>query len=57
MLTVEHERRGMEMLIERRGYIEIWYFASEYFVFGVMLNGDARICPSLCMAREVAYGS
>ena len=45
------------MLIERHGHIEIWFFAGEYYVHGVMLNGDARICPSLGMAREVAYGS
>jgi hypothetical protein len=44
------------MLIERHGHIEIWQFAGEYFVFGVMLNGDARICPSLGMAREMACG-
>ena len=45
------------MLIERHGHIEIWFFAGEYHVHGVMLHGDVRICPSLGMAREVAYGA
>ena len=45
------------MLIEAHGKIEIWQFGAEYFVFGVTIGGDARICPSLGMAREVAYGA
>jgi hypothetical protein len=44
------------MFIEHHGKIEIWQFGNEWFVFGVTLHGDARICPSIGMAREVAYG-
>lgn len=41
-------------LIEKRGSIEIWQVDGEYYVYGVTLGGDPRICPSLGMAREVA---
>jgi hypothetical protein len=42
------------MLIEKRGKIEIWQVGNEYYVYGVTVNGDPRVCPSLGMAREVA---
>jgi len=41
-------------LIEKRGNIEIWLADGEYYVYGVTLSGDPRVCPSLGMAREVA---
>lgn len=41
-------------LIEKRGRIEIWRVDNEYYVYGVTLGGDPRVCPSLGMAREVA---
>lgn len=41
-------------LIEKRGKIEIWLVDGEYYVYGVTLSGDPRVCPSLGMAREVA---
>lgn len=41
-------------LIEKYGNIEIWLVDVEYYVYGVTLSGDPRVCPSLGMAREVA---
>jgi hypothetical protein len=46
------------MLIFKDGPIEIWTVAEswgvEYYVYGVTIGGDPRVCPSLGMAREVA---
>ena len=36
--------------------VEIWLVAGSYFVYGVLLNGDAYECPSEGMARDVAGG-
>lgn len=46
-------------LIEKREKIEIWHdaIADEYYVYGVTISGDPRVCPSLSMAREVAAGA
>ncbi len=41
-------------LILKNGPIEIWEVGNEFFVYGVTLSGDPRICPSLGMAHEVA---
>lgn len=41
-------------LIFKNGPIEIWQVRDEFFVYGVTMGGDARICPSLGMAYEVA---
>ena len=41
-------------LIEKYGNIEIWLVDGEYYVYGVTLSGDPRVCPSLGLAREVA---
>lgn len=41
-------------LIEKRDRIEIWRVGNEFYVYGVTLSGDPRVCPSLGMAREVA---
>ena len=41
-------------LIHKRGKIEIWQVGNEWFVYGVTVGGDPRICPSLGMAYEVA---
>lgn len=47
-------------LIEKRGQIEIWAveedWGTDYYVYGVTVGGDPRICPSLGMAREIAAG-
>lgn len=41
-----------------QGHIEIWEVTeggiTEWYVYGVMASGDARVCPSLGMAYEVA---
>lgn len=42
------------MLIEKHGKIEIWLLDGEYYVYGVTISGDPRVCPSLGMAYEVA---
>lgn len=42
------------MLIHKHGAIEIWQVGAEFFVYGVTMGGDPRICPSLGMAYEVA---
>lgn len=44
----------MPKLIFKRGRVEIWYVDGEWFVYGVMRNGDPRVCPSEGMAYEVA---
>ncbi|MEX2431077.1 MAG: hypothetical protein WD645_04070 [Dehalococcoidia bacterium] len=41
-------------LIEKRNSIEIWLIDGEYYVYGVTVSGDPRVCPSLGMAREAA---
>ncbi len=45
-------------LLFKNGPIEIWsvpeIWGVDYYVYGVTLSGDPRICPSLGMAREVA---
>jgi hypothetical protein len=43
-------------LIHKHGKVEIWHdvAADEYYVLGVTVGGDARVCPSLGMAYEVA---
>jgi len=45
-------------LIFKSGPIEIWQvsesYGFDYYVYGVTVGGDPRICPSLDMAREVA---
>ncbi len=41
-------------LIYKRGRIEIWQVGHEFFVYGVTLSGDPRVCPSLGMAQEIA---
>lgn len=44
------------MLIEKHGRIEIWLMAGEYYVYGITMSGDPRVCPSIGMARELAAG-
>lgn len=44
----------MPKLIEKRGEIEIWQVDDEFYVYGVTVSGDPRVCPSLGMAREIA---
>lgn len=53
----------MPKLIEKDGKIEIWEMPSteaegemDYFVYGIYENGDPRVCPSIGMAHEVAFG-
>ena len=42
-------------LIENYGNgIEIWLVGRDYLVYGARDNGDAVICPSEGMARDVA---
>lgn len=41
-------------LIDKYGQIEIWEVDGEFYVYGVTVGGDPRVCPSLGMAREVA---
>lgn len=45
-------------LIHKSGPVEIWAvnmpWGIDYYVYGVSLNGDPRVCPSLGMAYEVA---
>ena len=44
--------------IFKSGNIEIWQVreshGDDFYVYGVNLNGDPRVCPSEAMAREVA---
>ena len=44
-------------LIYSNGQIEIWAvneaWGTDYYVYGVYVSGDPRICPSLGMAYEV----
>lgn len=50
-------RREMERIYQE-GDVEIWAVeeahGTDYYVYGVMVNGDPTVCPSLDMAREVA---
>lgn len=41
-------------LIHKCGKIEIWQVDDEFYVYGVTVGGDPRICPSIGVAREVA---
>jgi hypothetical protein len=45
-------------LIFKNGAIEIWSvnesWGTDYYVYGVTVSGDPRVCPSLGMAHEVA---
>lgn len=45
-------------LIFKRGNIEIWAieetWGTDFYVYGVTISGDPRVCPSLGMAYEVA---
>lgn len=42
-------------LIEDYGNgVTIWLVGRDYYVYGVLLNGDPRVCPSEGMARDVA---
>lgn len=45
-------------LIFKSGPIEIWQvrasYGFDYYVYGVTVGGDPRICPSVGMAYEVA---
>ena len=47
-------------MIEKHGKIEIWEvvesYGSDFYVYGVTVGGDARVAPSLGMAREIAAG-
>ena len=36
------------------GQIECYRIGNEFFLYGVTEHGDARVLPSLGMAREVA---
>lgn len=51
------EEIGMA-LIYRNGGVEIWKVAEawgfDYYVYGVTLSGDPRVCPSEGMAHELA---
>ncbi|WP_338632111.1 hypothetical protein [Afipia carboxidovorans] len=46
------------MLIYGNGAVEIWKVSEawgfDYYVYGVTLTGDPRVCPSEGMAFEVA---
>lgn len=48
----------MPKLIEKHGKIEIWEVrephGSDFYIYGVTVGGDARVAPSLGMAREIA---
>lgn len=46
-------------LIFKQGKVEIWHDVAgdEWFVYGVLMSGDPRVCPSEGMAREVAAGA
>jgi hypothetical protein len=52
------ERTMTTKLIEKRGKVEIWEVTvggvTEWYVMGVTVSGDPRVCPSLGMAYEVA---
>lgn len=45
-------------LIFKNGPIEIWEVSErwgvDYYVYGVTVGGDPRVCPSIGMAYEVA---
>lgn len=45
-------------LIHKNGKVEIWAvtesYGIDYYVYGVTMNGDPRVCPSLGMAQEIA---
>lgn len=47
-------------LIFKQGRFEIWEVREshglDYYVYGVTLNGDPRVCPSEGMARELVAG-
>lgn len=43
----------MELIADYGNGRTIWLVDGEYYVYGVTLNGDPRICPSEGMAREV----
>lgn len=45
------------MLIAKFGKVEIWEMDGEFYVYGVTMGGDPRVCPSLGMAYEVAAGA
>ncbi len=47
----------MQKIADYGNGIEIWRIGDEFFVFGVTAGGDARVCPSEGMAREVAAGA
>ncbi len=55
------EETSQMKLIFKEGSIEVWAvtesYGVDYYVHGVTQNGDPRICPSLGMAYEVAFGS
>jgi hypothetical protein len=36
--------------------IECWLLDGEFYVYGVTLSGDPRVCHSEGMARELAAG-
>lgn len=44
-------------LIFKNGSVEIWAvsesWGTDYYVYGVTVGGDPRVCPSIGMAREV----
>ncbi len=48
----------MPRFIETSNGCEIWEvvesYGSDFYVYGAMVGGDARVTPSLGMARELA---
>lgn len=52
--VAEPEPEASVRLIEKHGRVEIWLVDGEYYVYGVYLSGDPRVCQSLGMAREIA---
>lgn len=45
-------------LVYKNGKVEIWAaveaYGTDYYVYGVTVSGDPRVCSSLSMARELA---
>lgn len=44
-------------LILKTDRAEVWLIDGEYYVYGVTLGGDPRVCHSEGMAREIAAGA
>jgi hypothetical protein len=47
----------MRLVFQHSASVYCWEIAGEFFVYGLMIGGDPRVCHSEAAARSIAAGA